>query len=147
MGTLYLLMSSLAGLLTLAAFPVFGRWKKTATAPSPSSGSGLPSATVPERRQSRRRWGDPIQLQISDGRPDAPLLDGWVLNRSQGGVALSMAEPMAVGSFLSIRITTAADLMPWLLVEVKHQAPRAGRWLVGCKFVNPPPEEVLLLFR
>jgi hypothetical protein len=110
------------------------------------SGQTLPPGIV-ERRQSPRRWGDPIQVHISDGQISGEPALGWILNRSRGGLGLSSSQPMAVGTFLNVRISNAPPTVPWVLLEVKSCHPRGGRWIVGCRFVYPPPEDVLLMFR
>jgi hypothetical protein len=99
-----------------------------------------------ERRQAPRRWGDPLEVFVSDG--GAPVEPGraWVKNRSPRGLGLSVAEPVAEGSRLCVRPTLAPDGTPWVLLEVKHCHPLAGRWMLGCQFTEPPPDDVLVLF-
>jgi hypothetical protein len=110
------------------------------------SDSTLTPGSFPERRKSPRRWGNPIQVLLRDGRRGEPLR-GWVANRSAGGLGLSLAEPLAVGAQTQLRITVAPESVPSVELEVIHCHAQTGRWLVGCRFLTPPPADVLLMFR
>ncbi len=110
------------------------------TAPSPSGG-------LTERRQSTRRWGDPVQVLIWDHMASAEPTRGWIMNRCAEGLGLSAAQPFAEGNILSVRIANVADTVPWVRVEVRSAQLQAGRWLLGCRFVETPAKEVLLMFR
>jgi hypothetical protein len=57
-----------------------------------------------------------------------------------------VAEPVAESTHLSIRPTLAPESVPWVRVEVKNCHPLAGRWLLGCRYLDAPPLEVLVLF-
>jgi hypothetical protein len=72
---------------------------------------------------------------------------GWIVNRSVNGLGLSSTQPVAEGSRLSVRIATAPDTAPWTQLQVKSCIPQTGRWILGGQFVEPPPQEVLLMFR
>jgi hypothetical protein len=110
-------------------------------------GSSAPPAVFVEQRRAPRRWGNPIQVQVRDGLPSTKPMQGWVMNRSAGGLGLSVAQPVTAGTFLSVRVALASESIPWVVVEVKACQPLAGRWLLCCQFVQAPPAEVLLLFR
>jgi hypothetical protein len=100
-----------------------------------------------ERRQSPRRWGDPIQVLIWDDNTVDQPARGWIVNRSSGGLGLSAAQPVLEGMLLGVRISIAPESIPWTRLQVKSCIPSAGRWILGCQFVEPPPQEILLLFR
>jgi hypothetical protein len=108
-----------------------------------------PSASSPvtERRQAPRRYGDPVQVVLFSGLAGARPFGAWVMNRSTGGLGLSVPQPMEPGLFLHVRVTRAPDDVPWVTVEVKSCRPLAGRWILGCQYVEAPSKEVLLLFR
>jgi hypothetical protein len=69
------------------------------------------------------------------------------MNRSAGGLAISVPESFPLGILLSVRIVAAPERTPWTQVEVKECQRLAGRWLLHCQFVQVPPPEVLVLFR
>jgi hypothetical protein len=110
------------------------------------SDSTVTTTAPPERRQSPRRWGNPIQVVLQDGRRAEPAR-GWVANRSAGGLGLSFAEPLSAGLRVQVRISVAPESMPSVDLEVIHCQALTGRWLAGCRFLTPPPADVLLMFR
>ena len=85
-------------------------------------------------------------VQVSDALALATPVEALVLNRSAGGLCLSINQEVAVGSRLSVRVATAPPSIPWVQVEVKYCNPFVKRWKVGCQFVPPPAVEVLCLF-
>jgi hypothetical protein len=101
----------------------------------------------PERRQAPRRWGIPVEVFLLEGRPLAEPPRGWVRNRSTGGLGLSVTQPMAEGSILSVRVTTEPDTVPWVQLTVRNCHPLGDRWILGCQFTAPPPSDVMLTFR
>jgi hypothetical protein len=101
---------------------------------------------IPERRQSPRRWGDPVQVLITDYYHAEHPLKGWTVNRSPGGLGLSVPEAILVGSVIKIRATLAPEAIPWIDLEVKNCNPVAGRWELNCMYVGPPAEEIRRLF-
>jgi hypothetical protein len=103
------------------------------------------AAKAVERRQARRRYGDPVQVLLRDANPEP--LRGWVMDRSSGGLGISSPAPVAVGALLYVRVALVPEGVPWVAVEVKHCRPRANRWLIGCQLLEAPSKEVLLLFR
>jgi hypothetical protein len=99
-----------------------------------------------ERRQSPRRWGEPLEVFIWSNDASADSRRAWVKNRSVGGIGLSVTEPVPEGVQLSVRPTLVPEGVPWVLVEVKNCRPFVGRWMLGCRFVDPLPDDVLALF-
>jgi hypothetical protein len=71
-------------------------------------------------------------------------LEGWVLNRSGGGLCLSLNQAFPAGMTLHLRLAADAA-MPWVPVEVKYCHPFSSRWKVGCRFVYPDSKEVRVL--
>lgn len=136
---------------TKRLFGMFNLFRRRATFPAPSpAGTGAATASTvsfTERRQTPRRWGDPIQILLWDEFPGDEPARGWIVNRSTGGLGLSAAQPALEGALLSVRITIAPETIPWTRVQVKGCTPSAGRWILNCQFVETPPREVLLMFR
>jgi hypothetical protein len=106
----------------------------------------IQGAFLPERRDSPRPWGPPVEVKVSDRLLSTRPRTGWVVNRSQTGVCLSFAEPIPLGTVLSIRASMAPESVPWTHVEVKHCEFKVNRWLIGGQFLEPIPQEVLCLF-
>jgi hypothetical protein len=116
-------------------------------APADTIASSASTLSFTERRQTLRRWGDPIQVLICDEYPANEPNRGWIVNRSGGGLGLSAARSALEGAFLSVRIAIAPDTAPWTRVQVKGCNLSSGRWILNCQFLETPPREVLLMFR
>jgi hypothetical protein len=99
-----------------------------------------------ERRASLRRHGAPVEVLIAATEPGQEPTKGIVLDRSRGGLSISMSQPAATGSVLRVRVASLADEMACVDVEVRHCRRTGKHWLVGCKFVEELPWTVLLLF-
>ncbi|HZT78831.1 MAG TPA: hypothetical protein VFA26_01305 [Gemmataceae bacterium] len=116
-------------------------------APAPS-GSRDPfvHGSALEKRTALRRAGNPVQVLISDEEAAEPPVAGWVLDRSTGGLRLSVFDPMECGTVLSVKPKCAADTIPWIKLEVRSCRKEASGWVLGCQFVRTPPWSVLLTF-
>ncbi|MFO0844974.1 MAG: PilZ domain-containing protein [Gemmataceae bacterium] len=67
-----------------------------------------------------------------------------VVNISCGGVALQVAEPLAVGDVLSVELRReGVPAVTALASVVRTAVERAGARLVGCTFIHELPEEQL----
>jgi hypothetical protein len=73
-------------------------------------------------------------------------LQGWVVDRSVGGLGLRTEVPLPVGAVFNVRPRSATAIVPWTEVEVKSCRQHAAAWEVGLQFVRTPPWSVLLLF-
>jgi hypothetical protein len=92
------------------------------------------SKRLREKRAAFRREGNPVWVIVADSdAPDNQCI-GAVLDRSTGGLCLSLPEETFVGKFLSVRAVNAPPAYPWIPVEVRHCQLRSDRWITGCKF-------------
>jgi hypothetical protein len=100
-----------------------------------------------ERRHSARRYGNPVQILLSDSRlaDDSPR--AWVMDRSEGGLGIASPHPYHQGTNLGVRVANAPHGTPIVYIQVKSCHERAGRWFLNCAFVAVPSQEVRLLFR
>jgi hypothetical protein len=105
------------------------------------------SVSTGEGRRSPRRWGDPVQVLITEVNRSVEPLPGWTINRSVGGLGLSLPEAIPNGTVIKVRVAVAPDSIPWTDMVVCGCNALAGRWILNCQFVSPPPDEVRLLFR
>jgi hypothetical protein len=99
-----------------------------------------------ERRSALRRGGNPVAILISDAETRAKPSPGWVIDRSTGGLCLSVSEPVVEGTILSVRTSNAPETIPWVQLEVKNCRLVGREYELGCQFVRTPPWSVLLLF-
>jgi hypothetical protein len=93
-----------------------------------------------------RRRGGRVKVQLADANGKAEQGSGWVIDRSAGGLCLTIDRPFNAGELLSVRPAHAPGGTPWVQVEVKSCRQRLGVWEVGCRFVQPPSLNVLLHF-
>jgi hypothetical protein len=73
-------------------------------------------------------------------------MEGWVIDRSLGGLNLLVPEHIVPTALLSVRrVDAAPDIAP-LQVEVRRCEAKGLRFQLGCKFVGNPPENRLVQF-
>ncbi len=101
----------------------------------------------PERRQSPRRWSDPIEVFLRGETTTAEPARGWVKNRSAGGLCISVPRPVPEGTILEVRFTLAPEAIPWVRAQVKGCRSVTGRWVLHCQYLGVPSPEAVLLFR
>ncbi len=122
-------------------------------APSPASLKATDAVvdpatpSQPERRQSPRRWGDPIEVFLRNEPTTAEPARGWVKNRSAGGLCIAVSQPVPDGTILEVRFTQAPVTIPWVRAQVCACRSAAGRWMLHCQYLGTPSPEAVLLFR
>jgi hypothetical protein len=100
----------------------------------------------PDRRSApRRKGGNRVEVYLADDTKKEPLL-GWVVDRSVGGLCLSVEQPLNTGTILNVRPRRAQQTAPWLAIEIRSCRADGGGWEVGCRFLKPPQWNDLLLF-
>ena len=109
--------------------------------PDPNADSGE------ERRASARRTGRAVRVFLTDAGANTKLVDGWVLDRSLGGICLSLYEAVQVGEVLRLMPENAPAGTPWVEVEVRSVRLDGGRHELHCQFLQNLPYAVLVLFR
>jgi hypothetical protein len=136
---------------------LIGRWLLSERRSRPMRPPPLPSTSAPqpdpfihgsagERRSSLRRGGNPVAVLITDAEVKEPPFQGWVLDRSMGGLCLSVEQEVAAGAILSVRAANAPSNVAWVQVEVKNSRQEGTTWELGCQFLRTPTWGVLLLF-
>jgi hypothetical protein len=73
-----------------------------------------------------------VDIQLTG---EEELLEGWVVDYSQGGVRLMTERAIAVGQFIKLRAHANAN-GEWLSVEVRHCHIGPGKWNLGCMFLE-----------
>lgn len=118
-----------------------GEWKEVAS-PEDAFRYGMGMA----RRKSVRLSGNQIPIHVS---PDGTLesaWEGWIVDRSQGGLRLRVPEPIPPGVVLCIRCLNVTESLPWVEVQVKNCRDKQEYWELGCQFLTEPPKDVLRSF-
>ncbi len=99
----------------------------------------------PDRRAAPRRRGSRVEVYLADEAKTKQVI-GWVIDRSMGGLCLLVEQPLDEGSALKVRPRSAPQTAPWLSIEVRSCRADGTEWEVGCRFLNPPQWNDLLLF-
>jgi hypothetical protein len=99
-----------------------------------------------EQRGTLRRGGNPVAVLLSEKDSGRPPMHGWVIDRSMGGLCLTVDEAIPVGTALTVRAIKAPSAAPGVDVEVKSCRRGTEAWELGCQFLKTPPWAVLLLF-
>jgi hypothetical protein len=99
-----------------------------------------------EKRSSLRRPGKPIKVFLSDAEAKAKPTPGWVIDRSMGGLGLSVRQAVAEHTILSVRTVDAPSSTPWVQIEIVRCENQGDSWELGCRFVRTPSFAVLMLF-
>lgn len=138
-----------AGLALLMGHVYFrNRHKHTLGPPEEDAPPANPIAygSATDRRETVRRKGRQVKVLITDAEALEEPVEGWIMDRSMGGLCLSVTQLVGAGTILSVRTANAPQSTPWVQVEVKSCRDLGGRWELGCQYVRTPPWGVLLLF-
>jgi hypothetical protein len=91
-----------------------------------------------DKRGSPRHAVRPSRVLVAETPEEANAMEGVLLNRSLGGLGLSLEKELPTGRIFQVLLT--ADGQPsWIPLQVRYCRPERGRWTVGCKFVDPAP--------
>ncbi len=123
---------------------------KTGSPPAISTSSAqddpVDLVTPKEKRASPRRKANMQPVLITNGDPKAPPFEGWLVDRSAGGMRLVVKRPVAEGDFVSVRTARASMSSSWLKLEVRNSKSDNGTTHLGCRFVLKPSLEELQQF-
>jgi hypothetical protein len=142
------------GLMVIGFIHRVGRRQTAVPPPKPAPKKGLEfdpfvQGSATEQRRALRRGGNPVEVHLrrtesKEGKE--PLLCGWVLDRSVGGLCLLSPQEFAPDTFWSVLPVNATPMTPWVDVEIRSCRAVKDGWEIGCQFVKQPPWAVLLLF-
>lgn len=93
-------------------------------------------AACGERRRSWRLTETHFKVAVADAASGLPVHEGWLLDRSRGGVSIRLPQALAVGSVWRYLLATEPDDAPAQEFEVRHCRQQEMDWLVGCQFVG-----------
>ena len=98
-----------------------------------------------DRRGSKRRWLNPIPVRFI-APTDAEPLNGIVVNRSAGGLAILTNHDFPEGTILMVRPLEAPESVPSVKVAVRHSRKAGGMRMLGCQYVQELPWNVKVWF-
>lgn len=111
--------------------------------------SSLPSTSASAEREDRRSWPRrkrAIQVVLQDAGGEGDPFPAWVMDRSIGGLGLSVDQPIEPGTMLRVRRPTSSADIPWVEVQVKSVRIKETTWEIGCQFVRSLTFDVLMQF-
>lgn len=146
-----IVIGMVAGSLSIVAFKAIVRsGPRVKMAPRPNKEPRdydpyqRPSAS--EQRKTLRRDGNPVEVYIAAEGSNEPGWRGWVIDRSMGGLCLSLTDEFKPGALLRVMPANATTMTPWTDIEVCNVRQAKDGFEVGCKFRKQPPWAILLLF-
>ena len=92
--------------------------------------------TVKELRTAPRRKGNPVSVLLADFSAATEPFQGWVLDRSGGGLGILLDEAIPIDTVLSIRPVKSSPGFPWMEVKVCSCQPERGGFRVGLQFTG-----------
>lgn len=119
---------------------------KAVLAPAPEDYDPFVQGSQGEKRTSCRRRGKYLEIELTTDPGHGENIRGWVLDRSLGGLRLSVDQDWPAEAILAVRVLEKADSMPWLEVRVKYCKKASHGWELGCQFVKQPSWNLLLMF-
>jgi hypothetical protein len=105
-----------------------------------------PEQAYGDRRGAVRREGQPVRVLLASPTFRNGVSDGYVLDRSTGGLKIAMQAAIAPGTSLQVRASNAPDTIGFVTVIVRSCRQNGEFYEVGCEFEKTPPWNVLLLF-
>jgi hypothetical protein len=105
-----------------------------------------PEQSYADRRGAVRREGSPVRVTLASSIFRNGVEEGYVIDRSTGGLRIAMQTAVAPGSTLQVRAVNAPDNVGFVTVIVRSCRKNNDYYEVGCEFDKTPPWSVLLLF-
>ena len=96
-----------------------------------------------ERRAAPRRRGNSVEVLFAPA-PNKEPLQGWVVDRSVGGLCLTLEQQVKEGEVWHVKPRNAPPSIPWTPIEVRTCKAEEGSWKVGCRFLQTPQWNVML---
>ena len=107
-----------------------------------------PEQSYADRRGSARREGQPVRVQLAAATFRNGAGDGYVIDRSTGGLKLATQTALPPGSLVQVRAVDAPDTIGFVTLIVRNCRKNGSQdyYELGCEFEQTPPWNVLLLF-
>jgi hypothetical protein len=99
-----------------------------------------------DRRGAVRREGQPVRVVLAANTFRNGVCDGFVIDRSTGGLKIISQAAVAPGSTLQVRAVDAPDTVGFVTLIVRSCRNSDDHFELGCEFEKTPPWNVLLLF-
>ena len=105
-----------------------------------------PEQSYADRRGAVRREGTVVRVVLAAPTFRNGVGEGFVLDRSTGGLKINVATPLEPGTNVQVRAVNAPESIGFIGVVVRSCRKTGEFYEVGCEFEKTPPWNVLLLF-
>ncbi|QEG26270.1 PilZ domain protein [Gemmata obscuriglobus] len=107
-----------------------------------------PEQSYADRRAATRREGQPVRVLLAAATFRNGAGDGYVIDRSTGGLKLATQSALPPGSLVQVRAVDAPDTIGFVTLVVRSCRKNGAQdyFELGCEFEQTPPWNVLLLF-
>lgn len=112
------------------------------TAPN---GADWTSSPADDRRKTRRRWSNPIEVVLCSPFHNK-MLHGLVINRSTGGLAILTDVPFEPDTVVGVRAIDAPSGVGFIDLCVRHSREVSKLWLIGCQYKDEIPWKAKVWF-
>jgi hypothetical protein len=167
MANLAILIGGAVAIVVLSLICYFTRQRRltemerlaTAAAAAAASSSGPPASheekalqwdppeqSYADRRGAVRREGTVVRVVLAAPNFRNGVGEGFVLDRSTGGLKITVTTPLEPGSNVQVRAANAPESIGFVGVIVRSCRKSGEFYEVGCEFEKTPPWNVLLLF-
>jgi hypothetical protein len=113
---------------------------------APLSESPSPSPKADRERRSWPRRKRAIQVVLQDIGGEGDPFPAWIMDRSMGGLGLSVDQPIEEGTILRVRRALAPAEIPWVEVQVVSARIKENTWELGCQFTRSLSLDMLMQF-
>lgn len=140
------------GVAALVLVVMMSRWRMRVQSRKPHQSIpakddwATPDPSFGNRRSSLRREGSPVEIYVSCTAFQNTTQQAWVVDRSTGGLRLTMDKGISPGMTMRILAVNAPKKTEWVTLLVRSCKPIEGHFELGCEFDQTPPWNVLLLF-
>jgi PilZ domain-containing protein len=105
-----------------------------------------PEQSYADRRGAVRREGTVVRVMLAAPPFRNGVGEGFVLDRSTGGLRIAVTTPLEPGITIQVRATNAPETVGFVGVLVRSCRKNGEFYELGCEFEKTPPWNVLLLF-
>jgi hypothetical protein len=104
------------------------------------------TAVDTEDRRSSPRRKKLLRILVRNDAISREPFSGWILDRSMGGMCLSLDHEVEPGTILAVSRVPQTVASRWVELRVLNVRERESTWEIGCEYTRVPSWEVMLQF-
>src|SRR4051812_18350967 len=82
-----------------------------------------------DQRCHRRLRGRQVKVVLADQDGKRIRTEGWIIDRSQGGLGIAVNTPLPAGTVFSVRALKLGE-GTWVKIEVRNCRPQGDNWVL-----------------